>query len=317
MNLPRNVRRQQGYSQNYGERGYSSNLPSVNRRRRLGKPNQHYGQIRYRGVGWRANRMQVTDHIIRRRQFPTEAQRRRISLGTPVFTVGTEAKVRTFDYLPHVPAYRHLGHAVALGDDIIVSIDFQPTRALINLAETLLRNQGRTWRGSTEDYLKRLIRLVSSNFFQRAITEEIRPRIHKLVPYASGRLSKGMVATVNRCMRDIRTLPHILKLNTMDNLGNPVYYANPVNNMPTEWLAHPPNEPLTRIYYHRSGPKRYDLFDPFAETDWYSKVIDSAQNWIRRNMNVIFQEICNIFGVNMVSLGIYQNIRDHMVLPSA
>ena len=254
--------------------------------------------------------MQVTAHAIRQRQFPTEAKKQRTSYGTEVFTV--KGKTKKFDYLPHVPAQRKLGHPISLGDDIIVEIHFKPDRSLINLAETLLKNQGKKWQGSFENHLKRQIRWISAYFFKQAIDKEIKPRIHKLVPYASGRLQKGMVATINRCVREINTLPHILKLNTLDNLGNDIYYANPVNNMPTEWLAHPPNEPLTRIYYHRSGPKRYDLFDPTAETDWYSKVIDSAQLWIRANMGLLYKAIVGLFGVNMVTMAIYSHLKKNM-----
>ena len=249
--------------------------------------------------------MQVTDAKIRRKQYPTFAKKKRVSLGTDVFTVGGYAKkgvlrVRTFKYLPHVSAQRELGHAVALGDDIIVEIHFKPDKSLVYLAETLFRSQRKKWQGSFEDFLKRQIRIISASFFKQAIEQEIRPRIHKLVPYASGRLQRGMVATINKCVSKINTLPHILKLNTLDNLGNPVYYANPVNNMPTEWLAHPGTHSMnqtTRIYHHKTGPTRYDLYDPTAETDWYSKVIDSAQLWIRANTGLLYREIVKFFGL--------------------
>ena len=319
--IPKGVLKGQGYSSKYTKRGYSSNLPQANRLKRLGKSKSRYGKVYgqypYGGVGFRGKTMQVTDAKIRRKQYPKFAKKKRVSLGTDVFTVGGYAKkdvlrVRTFEYLPHLPAQRQLGHPVALGDDIIVSIHFKPDKSLIYLAETLFKNQGKKWKGSFEDHLKRQVRWVSAYFFKKAIEQEIRPRIHKLVPYASGRLQKGMVATVNRCVREINTLPHILKLNTLDNLSNPVYYANPVNNMPTEWLAHPPNEPLTRIYYHKSGPKRYDLYDPTAETDWYSKVIDSAQKWIRANQGLLYKAIVGLFGLNMVSMAIYSNLKKNM-----
>lgn len=254
--------------------------------------------------------MQVTAHATRKRQYPTEAKKERTSYGTQVFTV--KGKTKTFEYLPHVPAKRLLGHPIALGDDIIVEIHFKPDRSLVQLAETLFRNQGKKYSITTENYLKKKIRWLSAYFFKQAIEQEIRPRIHKLVPYASGRLQKGMVATVNRCVKEINTLPHILKLNTMDNLNNPVYYANPVNNMPTEWLAHPPNEPLTRIYYHKSGPKRYDLFDPTAETDWYSKVIDAAKEWMMVNQGLLYKGLVGLFGINMVTMAIYSNLKKNM-----
>ena len=264
--------------------------------------------------------MQVTDAKIRRTQYPQFAKKKRVSYGTDVFTVGGYTKkgglrVRTFDYLPYVPTKRHLGHAVALGDDIIVEIHFKPDKSLVQLAESLFKNQGKRWQGSFENYLKRHIRKISAYFFKQAIEREIRPRIHKLVPYATGRLQKGMIATVNRCVREINTLPHILKLNTLDNLSNPVYYANPVNNMPTEWLAHPGTHSLEktkRIIYHKSGPKLYDLFDPTAETDWYSKVIDSAQKWIRANMGLLYKGLVGFFGINMVTMAIYSNLKKNM-----
>lgn len=259
--------------------------------------------------------MQVTAHKIRKQQYPYDAKKERISYGTKVFTVKGIKKVRTFDYLPSVPPQRRLGHAVALGDDIIVEIHFKPDRSLVQLAEALFANQKKKYKGTTEDYLKRQIRWASAYFFKKAIEQEIRPRIHKLVPYATGRLQKGMVATVNRCVREINTLPHILKLNTMDNLNNPVYYANPVNNMPTEWLAHPGNHPMnktTRLIYHKSGPVRYDLYDPTAETDWYSKVIDSAQRWIKANMSVLYSALFGLFGLNMVTMAIYSNLKKNM-----
>ena len=256
--------------------------------------------------------MQVTAHPLRKLQYPFDAKKERVSYGTDVFTVKGIQKVKTFEYLPSVSPSRQLGHAVALGDDIIVEIHFKPDSSLIQLAETLFRSQKIKYQGTTEDYLKRQIRWLSAYFFKKTIEQEIRTRIHKLVPYCTGRLQKGMMATVNKCAKNINTLPHILKLNTLDNLSNPIYYANPVNNMPTEWLAHPPNEPLTRIIYHKSGPRRYDLFDPTAETDWYSKVIDSAQRWIKANTGLLYKGLVGLFGINMVTMAIYSNLKKNM-----
>ncbi len=285
--------------------------------KRLGKmPKQPYGEAPYttQKFKWRADRMQITTDPSRVRKYPAEAKKKRISYGTQVFTVKGVKKVSAFEYLPHVPVRRQLGHPVALGDDIIVEIHFKPSRTLIDMFEAYMKSRGKSKSGggTWEDYLKRQLRWVTAYFFKRAIADEIKPRIHRLVPKASGRLQKGMVATVNKCVRHIAHFPHILKLNTLDNLGNPVYYANPVNNMPTEWLAHPPNEPLTRVYYHRSGPRLYHLFDPDAETDWYSKVIDFAQNWIKANVGLLYKALVGLFGINLVTMAIYKHLKENM-----
>lgn len=257
--------------------------------------------------------MQVTTHPSRVRQFPTEAKKKRISYGTEVFTVKGEKKVRAFEYLPSVKPPRRLGHPVALGDDIIVSIEFKPSNTLIDMFEAYMKSRGKAKPGGTwENYLKRQLRWISAYFFKKAIEDEIKPRIHKLVPKCTGRLQRGMVATINRCVREISHFPHVLKLNTLDNLSNPIYYANPVNNMPTEWLAHPPNEPLNRVIYHKSGKRLYHLFDPDAETDWYSKVIDYAQIWIKTNVGLLYKALVGLFGINIVTLAIYKHLRDNM-----
>ncbi len=177
--------------------------------------------------------------------------------------------------------------------------------------EAYMKNRGKSKSGggTWEDYLKRQLRWVSAYFFKKAINDEIKPRIHTLVPKASGRLQRGMVATVNKCVRQIAHFPHILKLNTLDNLSNPVYYASPVNNMPTEWLQH---DGETRIYYFSTGPKLIHLNDPEAETDWYSKVIDFAQNWIKGNVGLLYKALVGLFGINIVTMAIYKHLRDSM-----
>lgn len=254
--------------------------------------------------------MQLTTHPIRKKQFPAESKRPYQSTsGTEVFTVKGQKKVRQFDYLPHTPKKRHLGHPIALGDDVIVLIDFKPRKSLVKMAERLLKSRGTSpGAGTYEDLIKKQIRNISKYFFTKMIEDGIKPKIHEIVPKATGRLQRGMVATLNRSVRQIGTLPHILKLNTLDNLGNPVYYANPVNNMPTDWLAHPPNEPLIRKIKGRT----YHLFDPGAETDWYSKVIDYAQQYIKKNVGLIYKALVAQYGINLVSISIYQNIKKNM-----
>lgn len=301
------------------KRGYSKNLKKANKLKRLGKSKSKYGRIygkiKYGDVGFRGKTMQVTASKLRKKQYPKYAKKQRTSYGTEVFTVGHKTdrqpyKTRTFEYLPHVPAKRHLGHPVALGDDIIVEIHFKPTKFLVSQYENLMKNKNKSKKASTwEDELKRQIRWISAYFFKIVIAEEIRPKIHQIVPKASGRLQRGMMSTVNRCVRKITKLPHILKINTLDSLSNPIYYANPVNNMPTEWLQH---DGETRIYYFSTGPKLLHLNDPEAETDWYSKVIDSAQKWVRGNVGLLYKACVALFGINLVAMSIYKHLKDNM-----
>lgn len=294
------------------KRGYSTKVKKINKLPKLGKkPKQPYGDAPYsfQKVKQRSDRIQVTAHKIRKKQYP-KRERERVSYGTKVFTV--VGKTKTFEYLPHIPTKRQLGHPVALGDDIIVEINFKPSKTLVSMYEAWLRQRKKSTKGNLMDQLKREVRWISAWYFKKAIAEEIKPKITTLVPKATGRLRNGMVATVNRCVRQIGALPHILKLNTLDNLSNPVYYANPVNNMPTEWLAHPPNEPLTRIIYHRSGPRLYHLFDEGAETDWYSKVIEQAQAWFRANIGLLWKPCVALFGINMFSMAMYKHLKDNM-----
>lgn len=297
----------------YQKKGYSKKVKKINRLKKLGHSNRKYGQIKYQGFGWRGKSMQLTTHPRRVKQFPREAKKRYISYGTSVFSVKGEQKVRQFDYLPGTPLKRQLGHPIALGDDIIVSLDFKPDQSLITLATNFYQNKGmRKPTGTWEDFLKKQLRWVSAYFFKKVINDGIKPKIHSIVPKCTGRLQKGMVSALNKSVRTITKFPHLLKINTLDNLGNPIYYANPVNNMPTEWLAHPPNEPLTRIIYHDRGPRKYDLFDPEAETDWYSKVIDFAQLYIKQNVGFLWKALVGLFGVNLLSMAIYNNLKRNM-----
>lgn len=301
----------------YTKKGYSRNLKKANALKRLGKSktkyggNRIYGNIKYTRVKWHGWRFHVTTAKKRLQQYPKEAKKKRISYGTEVFTVGTKKrkKVRAFEYLPHVPASRRLGHPVALGDDIIVEIHFRPTNTFVNMYEAWLKQRGKSVKGVLIDQLKREVRWISAYYFKIAIDEEIKPRIHELVPKASGRLQRGMIATLNRCRRYITTLPHILKINTLDSLSHPIYYANPVNNMPTEWLAH---DGETRVYYFSTGPKLLHLNDPTAETDWYSKVIDHAQIWFKTTLKPLWKACVSLFGINLFSMAMYKHLKENM-----
>lgn len=305
------------------KRGYSKKVKKINKLPRLGKrPLQPYGKAPYttQKLTQHKRLMQVTASKIRKKQYPKESKKQRTSYGTEVFTV--EGKTKTFEYLPHVPAKRHLGHPISLGDDIIVEINFKPTKALANMFEAWLIKRNKPRKGNIMDQLKRQVRWISAYYFKIAIEKEIRPKIHDIVPKASGRLQRGMIATVNRCLRKITKLPHILKLNTLDSLSHPIYYANPVNNMPTEWLVHPgthidrtSHEGISgvyRIYYHKSGPKLYHLNDPNAETDWYSKVIESAQAWFRANLQPLWKACVSLFGINLFSMAMYKHLKANM-----
>lgn len=265
-------------------------------------------------------------HQLRRQQYPRYSQKPYVSYGTRVFTAGrmgfrraTGARVggtrylvtARFDYLPHVSPRRHLGPAMALGDDEIVVINFRPTPYLINLTTQMLRDRGISFGGlSGEDYIKRELRLISRYYF-REIVNYMKEYINEVVPKCTGRLRKSMVGTLNACWREVGKFPHILKINTMDGPRNhnPVFYANPVNNMPTEWLAHPhPEGRSVRLIYHRSGPRYYDLDDPLAETEWYDKVVELGSDYAQQRVGLLYTALVAMWGVNTATVLIYRNL---------
>lgn len=295
----------------------SARLRRLNRRKNLGHSDRRYGQARYLGFGWRGRRIQLTPHPLRRRQFPiysqrtyrayTHTTRRQARIGGIKGTRFTAQPSRRFGYLPTVPISRQLGHPIALGDDMIVVIDFRPHRTTINTIDQLfgsiVSGVGNQPQGSTVRNIILRLRNPILLYFER-IRNETRERIHDVVPKFTGRLQRGMVATLNRQIRQLQArIPYFLKLNTLDNLGNPVYYANPVNNMPTEWLAHPPNEPDFRWLNGRRIP----LNDPMAHENWYEDVLEYARG-IARQTGYLYQAIVQEFRSFQLAGIIYQEI---------
>ena len=304
-------------------------LKKSNRRKRLDQPAPRYGRkqkarFSTRGYGWRGKATQLTTHPIRVKQYPKLSKRKRKDVhGTEVFTAKPSKK---FIYLPHVPKRRQLGHPIALGDDMVVVFDFKPdtnTRYLINqhFGTQIRRVQ---WRAryrrtlANVNQVKLDLRVVARHYFQKILIAMFE-MIDILVPKATGRLRAGMKANLNRCIKRLNLMPYILKLNTLDALENPIYYANPVNNMPTEWLAHPHMIIVGQVHgqpvgvmrdkqYFKGLGKWVDLYDPDAETDWYTKILEFGRTFARNNTGMLYHEISKIYGVHPITRTIYQAV---------
>lgn len=251
---------------------------------------RRYGKIKHLSYGSRSRKAQVTTHPIRKLQFPrAHKQAKAGRTHGPRFTIKTE----DFRYLPGTSSQRQLGVPTALGDEVIMQTDFKPNATLKRMLNTYFKQpKGKTRKGqsritSESEYkMNQTIRYIIEDYF-RKVVNVMEKKIDDVVPKCTGRLRSGMKANLRKCHRTLYKRPYILKLNTLDTLGNPIFYANPVNNMPTDWLAHPPNEPLRRVIKGRV----YHLFDEKAETHWFEKVRDFGRDIARSNMNWILNQL--------------------------
>ena len=74
--------------------------------------------------------------------------------------------------------------------------------------------------------------------------------------------------------------------------------------MPSVWLAHPPNQPLTR----RIGPRIYHLFDPGATEGWYEIIVANGRHHAQSLQGHIYRGLSKLYGVSRVSLIAYNEI---------
>jgi len=271
-----------------------------------GAKDRRFGRTPQIGFGSRTREATVTVNPARKREFP-KLYERAIAAKKKRFVVPSDK----FTYLPTTTPKRQLGVPTSMGDNIIVWMEFKPSGNEKKLIDQYFGNViaglgFRSRRRKTTSNLQHVqmdIKYVAKAFFVR-LREQIRLKINEVVPEFTGELRKGMISSLSRSISSLIRMPYMFKLNTLNRFGNPIYYANPVNNMPTEWLAHPPNEPLMRM--HHGVPKH--LFDPDAETHWYEKVLDFARDLAQNTIGSIRRDIIRLYGISQLTDIVYNNL---------
>jgi len=148
--------------------------------------------------------------------------------------------------------------------------------------------------GMIRRFTKTNIWRIISNAVYIPIRFSIQAQIWILAPADTKRLRKSLVASISPAYTYTHLeIPFLTDPNIKFtvSLGTPgIYYARHVNDMPTRWLRHPSSH-----HKNRGRTGRF-LFDPFAETNWYDKILIIGRNTAKQRWSVFRRRMIRILG---------------------